>query len=897
MTAWDDVRGLIDRGDADLLVEALVALGDGERKEVAARLRGHIGVLAERAEAKRARRWEESLRIMKREPERWNFSSPRFPHEPWEDWAELTRLAGAGALSAVTDVVSWVNRRDLLTWGESSSRGRYGDPVLMVRLLSRRPSAWQAELAGRLARRVRGPRDAGTALALAMLRHTGVTPPEHDPLVVAWVSEGAAKASDPLARVLLPRLFEAEGVGRALQHERALPDSPWLSGIMTMIRRGTVDRAMVVDGCVRRFLRGGDAQELRFFSRLHELLDPTDAEAETHRRDYLRMLPNTPALIAESAVARLRRLPVPEPDDLAEALESLLFRPEAKLAKAALSWLDKAVRERPGLADALVPALVLAFRHESYEVKSRAARLAVKHRARLGPDAAGQVGAAVGDLPSALGAPVAEAFGGEPPAEESAEVFVPPPLREPASPEPFPPLYESGRQMAPLAPTGGWRETERWLEGFVRLVRADREALRASLAPGYRGAHLAIFALEMWAREEEWIAGIAQELIGADDAPEGDGTATDAVWALVRASTTGVSFPGRRARLPRVQDIGPLHLLRLRRCAEILHAFREDRLPPVLLATPTLATGALDPEVLVERLELCQAAGVEPLPADLAQALLRLPRGSHPPAADRAGRLTSAAGRTAARLLASDGLPDPAAVVRWTRWHNGTPRPMIESLPPAPTGVELVDEVLGAPPTPHHVHGDMSPWPGVLPSHREVVAVHMAAPQGTHWRHPIVTAEHVAALAAGDGPMGPASALLLARLLPEGDSAPGVAVLLSMAGRGDLPVTGLGEQLALLARHSGAKVAPIATALRDAAAGGAHAAAWRVLAALLAALLPAQGERPRAGLAELTEAAATVAEWTGAHTPIPAVTRIAAGTSTAAYARACRRLHDHLARP
>ncbi|WP_067184362.1 hypothetical protein [Microtetraspora niveoalba] len=57
---------------------------------------------------------------------------------------------------------------------------------------------------------------------LALLRATGVVPPRHDPLVAGWVDrEPSRLGADPLLDHLLPRLFEAEGVGRVLQWERA----------------------------------------------------------------------------------------------------------------------------------------------------------------------------------------------------------------------------------------------------------------------------------------------------------------------------------------------------------------------------------------------------------------------------------------------------------------------------------------------------------------------------------------------------------------------------------------------------------------------------------------------------------------------------------------------------
>ncbi|OLT26469.1 hypothetical protein BJF79_12270 [Actinomadura sp. CNU-125] len=80
---------------------------------------------------------------------------------------------------------------------------------------------------------------------------------------------------------------------------------------------------------------------------------------------------------------------------------------------------------------------------------------------------------------------------------------------------------------------------------------------------------------------------------------------------------------------------------------------------PVLLATPTSFAGHIAPDVLVDRLERLQAAGVEPGEADLLQALLRIPRDIAPNAVTRAEAPTSRAGRTVAAALGSAGLPDP----------------------------------------------------------------------------------------------------------------------------------------------------------------------------------------------------------------------------------------------
>ncbi len=152
-------------------------------------------------------------------------------------------------------------------------------------------------------------------------------------------------------------------------------------------------------------------------------------------------------------------------------------------------------------------------------------------------------------------------------------------------------------------------------------------------------------------------------------------------------------------RLADGRDVPPLHLFLLHRFDELLGALRAGALPPVLLATPTLDNGHLDPEVLVDRLEACAAAGVEPLPADLAQALMRLPRGTHPAAAGRAAKVESAAARSAAEWLAGGGMPDPVAGFEWVPMSYAGDRrlrPVLRAA--APTGHRLIDEVLLATP-------------------------------------------------------------------------------------------------------------------------------------------------------------------------------------------------------
>ena len=293
----------------------------------------------------------------------------------------------------------------------------------------------------------------------------------------------------------------------------------------------------------------------------------------------------------------------------------------------------------------------------------------------------------------------------------------------------------------------------------------------------------------------------------------------------------------------------------------MLAALKEDRLPSTLLATPTHDTGHLDPAEFLTRLEAVEAAGIEPLPADFQQALLRLPRTAAPEIVARAARLTSEAGRRAARWLA-DGPADPEAGVRW-KHHEGMRTDsfderepggvfrgsMIARLRVEPTGLAFVDELLGeASDERWGEHGGhMDWWPAFLPSHRDVVAAHYV-PHLTHsWEQPMVQPAYVEMLAAADGPAGDATALLLAFFLARQHPDEGVRLLLRMAARGDLPVVALGRQLALLTTRTEVKLPHATAGLEQAARQGAHWEVWAVIRAGLPHLLPRRGrDRPPA---------------------------------------------------
>nr|WP_062339327.1 DUF6493 family protein [Herbidospora sakaeratensis] len=980
--------------------------------------------------------------------------SVRDPDEPPDP--TLVLLTAAGVVTGPAAAVTYMTGRDVTR--------RWAAPIdvaLVCRVAATRPPQWRSDVAVRLARRIRRPGDRIAPLAVALLRESGATPPDHDPLVAAWLTDPGVDG-DPLTPVLLPRVFDADGAGRALRGERLAPEpTHWLA---TAVRELPRERAL--DGCVSRFLRGGDAHDLRFFVRLHTLLDPTPQEAAARSRDYLRLLPSAPGPVAELAAAQVRKALPLDHADLVEAVEALTFRAEAKLAAVGLRWTDQTIRAAPERAGDFVTALTVAYTHGSFDVRNRAAELTLKHAGLFAGHAEAFL-AAIPALPAELGSVLAKRFGGEIPAGEVAEHREFPPLPQPAEAQPFPEpsITSSGLDE--------WVRWECWPAAFVAGIHADRAELRRVLTPYVQQRSGYLQVGDQRTDLDAWQATLAAELVspgsvpvapplgpqrywegeshstqvlavtrGAriaaprrvvrgvsisfggpergrfldDDAPvrsisvtwtsdEGPSTAEarengeqipcangwvslngepvvgvpeptwhrfdheedheedhgedhgeeqdegpaageampdhvlDGVYhrmaelgvhpARIEAMRAGgpvpppgddepcvavtvTYFPARRRSfqpdplpdaeewrrqhlLPHPTMLSPLHDFLLHRYAEILDALRAGTLPPVLLATPTSLRGHLDPAVLVDRLESCAAAGREPLEADLAQALLRLPRGSHPAEAARAAAIGSAAARQAAAWLAGEGLPDPECGAARPKGAEGGEGRLTPVLRAAPTGVRLIDDVALREPfswTDYDKGGAMAAWPAMLPSHREVVAVNfLPFTFRTYWSGNVRQPE-VSRMVAADGPLGDATALILAYLLGA-EPSPTIPLVLRMAARGDLPAETMGAQLALMIRGTPLETRPVIGALTALAEAGGHHEVWRMLRAMLPDLL-GEGRCITAPLAELVAFATEVARWTGARGEIPVVAAYARSRRTIRFVHECGRLHAQL---
>ncbi|MFG1946474.1 hypothetical protein [Nonomuraea sp. NPDC048826] len=880
MNPWREVVDRIEDGTVEELVTFLRSLNDLGRRAVAVHLPSYVA--GARREGVEGRWW-------------------------LQDRAARLRAAGAACLSGAAQVADWLDRRDLRQVPDPQT-----DAARVMSLLSHRTDEWRADLAGRLVEGLRPVRGRGFdervpnwTLAAALVEATGVEPPDNDAFAEGWAWRLATATwmgqdVPPLLDVVAPRLFRAAGVAAALNWSEArnhgVSAAARLAGLAA---DGLVKRELFLDGCAGRFMAGGGPEEVAPFVTLWSSLAVDVTEIPV--LDFVRLLSSASPALAGLLAGELRRADeagLMDDELFGEAVRALAFRPEKKQVAAALSWIGE--RATPSRVPAALHALATVFTEPSPALRDRAARLTITltHRttalgspraqgraATHGPSesrAAGRaviVGSEMGEAVEAVRE--AAAHLPEPWRERLGAVIGPIPVHE--EPEPAPPVLVP-TVLAPLPPPittpaelvgelGGlhWRmelqQGERILAALVTLAHQDREALAEALRPWHR---------TVTDSRPHLLVGGEQDL-----------------YHLLARCALAVVAPGENrvtddsiAYATRWTCQHPLQRFLARRLNEVMELLRAGGDMPVLLATPTEPTGHVDPVTLLDRMELLGDA--EPLASDFHQALLRLPRQLVRPAhavervrqgaagqeldpalAGRADRLGSAAARTLAGWLRRGGLPDPAVtcLVRTEADPYRAARVEVDGRITAPAEVPPpiaalwtsyeASRYLSYPHT-------MEWWPALMPSHREVTAAHMARfiPNGVTRRDR--TMEIVAALAHGDGPTGDALAMVvtlgLAHHLAE-QRGPAVEAVITLTAQGDPPAAAIGRVAGRLLRAGAIKLGPLTQSLEHATSAGAYTAVWAILAEVVPALLPAPGERPRAGLAGLLAVAAETAAY------------------------------------
>ncbi|MGI5327792.1 DUF6493 family protein [Actinomadura nitritigenes] len=878
--SWDGIRDAIDAKDAGRVIALVSRLDAAGRKEVAGRLPGRL------KEMRDATRFGDLERGF---------------HQP-------LMLAGAGTIGGAAAAAAWLCRREFDSWWLRSQGAQLRKDLDKV--TAGRPAEWRADVGRRIAERIRVTDFAEEVLprwhmAAGLTLSAGAEAPAADGFVVMWASGGAdtgALADDPFLDALVPRLFEADGVGAALAFDRSSAEwdrerRTWADALAELAATGRVARGTLIDGCVRRFLRGGTPHELRWFVQLHELLEPTDDEVGARVRDYARLLPAAPSTVADLALRAVRRADELERVDgplFEEAAGAVLFRPEAKLVRAGLTWADRTARKRARV-DATLRAVTAVFPCDSLDLRERAVKIAVKHAGRASAETGEQVRAAASALPGPLRETIAAAFG-----------EVEPDAPVPAGPPPFVP-----RDMP--APIASPAEMAAEFDALLRIEHPDRLAverfLAALVAFAHEDADAARDALRPVVAPMPWLVDPGTSL-GAHNEANWPLWAVRSLFVakapnrLVEALASFVKGWARKGETVFDPQMDRFLALRGREIAASLGK------APVLLAAPTTAAGHIDPDVLVERLARLEAAGAEPGRAELAQAMLRVPREADAAAAARARSLVSPAGRAMAAWLAAgppadpdvrcEVLEKPTATVGDRELRLPSRILSVVSMP----GDSDVARLCAFPEEGWRDFGRPSYrssfawWPGVTPSHREIAAAHLVPYQASLTEENQSQGATVLALAEADGPTGAATGALLALTLAnrhERHRADAVEALLALSARGVLPAAETGVAVGRLAAFDRVKLGRVVKALTTAADAGALADVWTLVAAALPELLPAPGERAPGGLPDLLALGTRAAETIGARGAIPALEAVAGRGGSSRLVKESARLHRTLA--
>ncbi|MEV0390217.1 DUF6493 family protein [Nonomuraea sp. NPDC050643] len=872
-----------------------------------------------------------------------------------------------------------------------------GDGALgcLLGLLRRRPVVWQEDVARRMAGRLRLPEVRYWGLVAQLVRETGIEPPDGQAFMAGWLRalRPGTAAGDPLFMAYKRRIFEIDGLDESDLWQA-------VEAIMRLVDDGLIERTATIDGVVGRLLRDGPSAPVPFVG-LHDRLDLDIDESAARARHYTRLLPAGPVAVVDLALAQLRRLEEAgrlEEELFAEALGALVYRPEKKLLRAALSWAGDAVLRDAGRTDVVLEAVSTLFTQDTLALQERAVRLAVKLAPGAGQAGHDAVRNAAPELHGDLLEKVSAAYGGGIAAAEPPVAAPPAAVNVPRMPPPIASPEELVRELAAFTWPLDVHTFERLLAGLAEWSYRDPDTLREAL-------HAQRFEPDVYGDYRQVLHEGLPEVVHR------------AFLAFASPDVSRRLSSGRRTRHPTA--MGPLDRLYVRRARELVTPFEDGTGYPVLLATPTMGTGHLDPATLLDRLEHLETAGVEALPADLAQALLRLPRTFSEMDAERARRLTSAAGRTCAAWMRGGGPPDPNVTVSWHRHRDpagcSRRRMHIELNEPSDEGLSRSDlrgdlrSDIGSDPGDDTargegvrgdgvqggglcadgmrrdgrraegaqggvvrggvvrgggVHGegvqsggavrgegvqggggaggdvcadgmrrggvlgggvksgalpigdggfgddvgevvrgffeigpcyayDLAWWPLVMPAHREIVAAHLAGQlldtldSGSH------SAQVLAGLAHGDGPLGYGMAYALACGMGHASAADRAAAtdaFLTLAVRGEVPVRELGEAVATLAGRELVKLHRVVSALDDATQAGAQEAVWAVIVQALPGLLPEEGERPRAGVADLVAAGARAARIAGARGELPCAAVIAARKGSSRLILEARRL-------
>jgi hypothetical protein len=888
MVTFPELESWIRAGDSGRLTAALADLDEPSRRSLAAQLKG--------------------LRLQWNDPE-LEFaphSDPRRPHTR-RSYEERTlrfqqregalRVAGAACLPRAADIVSWL-RSDRF-W--QAPLPHSVDAVVQVLRLPGRPSL--PAIARSLAEKMRPTRaDDQWPLIARLLAEAELPPPATEATLRGWMRRVGADRyrkdladllrADPHLESMLPHVFTIPLLGQELDEE-------WTKALTRLAADGVLDRQALLDGCALRLHAGDRTGPLRRMVVLHRLLDPTADEFAARRGEYSGMLSSADSTVAELALRGLRLADdagLLEPDTVAEAAWAVLPRKEKKLVRAQLDWLGAALTRN---ADPLLfEALLTGLSNPAADLAERALKLAGRHLPAFGPTGLDQLiritASLQGDLrrQAASLLPAAPAGACTPASTVSATSTASgtdigggssdggfgvgagfagmPPVAAPM-PDPIASIPELAAEAKYLLyQAEDPVRFELIMDGLVRFVALDRPAVVRALEPIV----------------PQWSSAFAN---------------------MLRAVVTGQAAKWAPAAWER--KAGPPFWMTIRRMEELAEQMCTTP-PPALLSTPATVDGHVDPARVLRLL----GEGWEPQPYDLAQALLRLPREIDPAIRAAAAGLTSTAGRTFAGFVESGGLPEPTVITldpgsrctHQVRDHCGCAtrtRRRVVTFDAIRTDLTVQPYLLFQPADVAADRADpyssdrLAGWPMVFPSHRELAAAHMQprlvkASEGKGAASDISV---LPALAACDGPFGPAMALCLAYGMsaarPDGRLATSDAFV-DLAARGVLDGTLVGRELAALHPANVLVLKRVVDTLTQILQAGAATQVWMTLREFLPAVLSAP--KPPIGTPDLLLVAESAAAAAAAHDDIPELTAAATRPTRNRVTTEAARLHRTL---
>ncbi|MEU1402923.1 DUF6493 family protein [Streptomyces sp. NPDC005728] len=839
-------------------------------------------------------------------------------------------LAGAACHTGAAAAAAWLAASDL-RWSQA--------PVdSLLRALEARDTGWLADVAHRLAQR---PTSASVQYELmaGLVSRSGCEVPVTDAYVIGWIRHisSGVRRRDGLAELLrrepnlaplVGGLFTLSDVGEVRWLLGEGPGS-WQSALAEVTREGFLDRTFLVDACVARLLRGGGPTDHRIFLPLLTELALTQEEERARIPDWTALSRDAVSPVASRAQEVLAALALDGALDtrqLAEASEGLLFRGEKKLVRAQLVLLGKVLSRDPGTAAELLPVVAQAFGHEDTQVQERALKLVERHVKKLDSvDVRDELVRAADQLAPALRTRAAAALGVATVGSEEVFEEVLPPAPEPVRLEPAPQAaVELAEELgALLASDGDVAAFERALDGLVRHVYQDPDALRAALVPVIANRWWAKDQTRHWPRADDMFGNTRYGTVNAQDG-------LDLLLAALHGKVTTATLHAAVRQGPKEHECAHSGLARVfdARLREVAYRLRTEPMP-LLLATPTWGTGLLEPEELVTRLAEYRRLDARVGATDFAQALLRVRRDDRAAAEEAALRAKTLGTREGARLarwLTTDDAAPGRRLTHWLRTGTTAPEParrrtkgvriLVElgELPELQGGFPQEFRQLGQPLSTfadrwhctHWNHAIRPHWLAVLPERRELVAARMLHDLAdTAVEDDRGAAAVLPLLAESGGEAGEAVHLCMAYGLGarhQEDRLAAVDALLVLAARGQLDAARLGTDLGELVGRGAVKPQRLAESARTAAATGAHATIGEMLRhALPVPLAGLATARPEAaavaarGLGDLLAAAAECAERSGARGDVPHLAETAARTGASRLVTQARRLRDALA--